>query len=48
MELRLPEDAGLSAMSLLRDLQESRPSIQANPSRVREGILISPPPMPQA
>ena len=40
VELKLLQDEGLSAMSLLRALQESRPSIQANPSRVREGILI--------
>ena len=40
VELRLQENADLSAMTLLRGLQESRPSIQANPSRVREGILI--------
>lgn len=40
VELKLQQDAGLSAMALLRALQESRPSIQANPSRVREGILI--------
>ncbi len=40
VELKLREDTGLSAMALLRDLQESQPSIQANPSRVREGILI--------
>jgi len=40
VELKLLQDEGFSAMSLLRVLQESRPSIQANPSRVREGILI--------
>ena len=40
VELKLQDDANLSAMALLRTLQESRPSIQANPSRVREGVLI--------
>ena len=40
VELKLRENADLSAMTLLRALQESRPSIHANPSRVREEILI--------
>ncbi len=40
VELRLRQDAGLSAMALLKALQDSQPSILANPSCVREGILI--------
>lgn len=40
VELELVADADFSALSVMRALQESQPSILVSPSRVREGILV--------